>query len=429
VLAPLIVPPKPNLSQTTQLEIQKAKLLTTTTRTWSPAITESINQNSIDFEQNLAMAGALGQMEAMLILNSFNAATSSMINLYLSQINTGLVDGDYPLNPAAFHNPYFNSVGVVGNINISGDKISISNAQVTYTQYALDENGQVTTPLLMTAVDVNLAALVPTATQNSSFRFITTDVNRVETENFLLSFDGGDLTVSWNDTVDFSNPNIMISPPNEFSASLQGLFAQKQTELNPNPVSFSGGMTIGTTYLMIGEMDFSLNPSHINLQGEIADTVNSFAAELTFNFNNASSFMPVTHQWNRDGEDFQNWRDIDLSLTFTAQFNELPPVIVTLSADRTGLMGANLGASFEHGEFSIEVMAAISEDVAPAISFVVTASGTTNRITVYPDANGDGDVGTVVINNKVVGTIRPAPTMDGVLIVRYVDGSFETLNF
>jgi len=136
------------------------------------------------------------------------------------------------------------------------------------------------------------------------------------------------------------------------------------------------------------------------------------------------------------GETSDNYRIVSSSAEFTADFltedADLPPAKMTLSSSRSGLLAGDLTLTAEYD--NIKMILGITADLAKGAngidtpSLIVIDNDTNARLTIYPDFTDDDDiVGKVVINGNGVGTIEA--TSSGAVVVFFIDGTFESINF
>jgi len=126
-------------------------------------------------------------------------------------------------------------------------------------------------------------------------------------------------------------------------------------------------------------------------------------------------------------EDAENWRDLDGKLTMLAQLDELPEARVVASVDRYDYAAVTGSLTLSYDDVTIVVSGDINEEeknnLIGSVSVIVkTAKG---DLSIYPDVSTEELQGSVKVNGKVVGSI--SETDKGDLLVRYLDGTFETV--
>ncbi|MDH5229964.1 MAG: hypothetical protein OEZ58_06690 [Gammaproteobacteria bacterium] len=295
-------PTQTQIEPITSADIQTAKQMVTAVRTWTPKLQAELGQTAESFGQKLEDSMEFGQGGMADVGEVFFRAAQAMAELYLDQMQDGgLVDGDYPINDIIGFQDEYEMISATGNINISGNMLSISGGEIT-VYYYYNESVE------SAAATVDLALTVPTTTSGTDFNFAFSGTNKVENNLAKLYFDSGALNVKWNTAVDFSNPNIEPPMPSQVSASIKGGIEQKATEVNTNPIRFSGEAVLGTTYISefsyerydgysgyMPDSELNFAPSKITLSGELADNSNSITATAEFNFRNAATFQFPAH--------------------------------------------------------------------------------------------------------------------------------------
>jgi len=149
-------------------------------------------------------------------------------------------------------------------------------------------------------------------------------------------------------------------------------------------------------------------------------------------FTQNSGILPATLQWsNQCDEDEAHWRDVQGELTLNAQFNNLPEATITANLDRTGYEAATGSITFAYDDITLTLSGSgdgSTEEFDLSLLVTDTSSGSPARLTIYPDTESEKLEGSVVVNGVVVGTI--GEMHDGeMLIINYIDGSFESVVF
>ena len=187
------------------------------------------------------------------------------------------------------------------------------------------------------------------------------------------------------------------------------------------------------------------NLSKVTLSGEFNyGTGESILASAVANSDNAGSFIPDSD------EDEDNFRNLDIALSFNAQLTDMPLARFTLSAQRTGFedgiasMDISYGGAITStGEFSgaarrIQLQLDSQQDLDTIESNQIVISneqGIAITLGVNCDANEsqaecenkldeEGVHGTIMVGDDQVANIELA---DDIWLIRYVDGSFESL--
>jgi len=135
------------------------------------------------------------------------------------------------------------------------------------------------------------------------------------------------------------------------------------------------------------------------------------------------------------GESPDNYRKLNATMDFVGDFlteaADLPPANITLTAKRTGVVAAEVSASAKYD--NIELIFSIAGDASNGAkglelpSLVVIDSNTAARLTVYPDINDEKVTGNVIVNGNGIASIEG--TTSGAIIVRYINGEIQSLDF
>jgi len=150
-------------------------------------------------------------------------------------------------------------------------------------------------------------------------------------------------------------------------------------------------------------------------------------------FPGSSGVLPATLQWSNqcDDEDASHWRDIQGELSLKAKFDNLPEATITASVDRTGYEAASGAITFAYDDITLTLSGSgdgSTKEFDLNLLVTDTSSGSPARLTIYPDTESEELKGSVVVNGVVVGTI--GEMHDGeMLIINYIDGSFESVVF
>ena len=118
-----------------------------------------------------------------------------------------------------------------------------------------------------------------------------------------------------------------------------------------------------------------------------------------------------------------NFANLTLTLTMDLSLTGYPDTTAVLTANRTALEGGNLTATFAHQGQNITFVVSKADGATPGEGTltVTTPDGTKLAVTA-----SEGDTtGTVKVGDTTVGTVEE--TDSGLIIVRYSDGTFETL--
>lgn len=129
-------------------------------------------------------------------------------------------------------------------------------------------------------------------------------------------------------------------------------------------------------------------------------------------------------QWPVDqpDEDVNNFRKIrNISISFTAKLTGLPEAKFTLTGNRTGFEDGNANLKISYGGRSMEISAIVVEGSATGDISIVNQDG---AILVINVTDTDVLAGNVTYDGKEYATISD---VSGVIIFRYIDGSFESL--
>ncbi len=139
----------------------------------------------------------------------------------------------------------------------------------------------------------------------------------------------------------------------------------------------------------------------------------------------------VQYSYLEEGENIDNWRDVDGTLTMTANFNDLPEASIVASVDRYGYRAVTGSLTLKYSDVTIVVSGDIDandkDDIKGEASVIVKTSA--GELAIYPDLTIGGVRGSVKVNGVIVGTIREAGFNDEALIITYVNGEFETITF
>jgi len=122
-------------------------------------------------------------------------------------------------------------------------------------------------------------------------------------------------------------------------------------------------------------------------------------------------------------ESASNFADLTLTLTMDLTLTGHPGTTAVLTANRTAYQGGDLTATFSHAGQNITFVVSKADGATPGEGTltVTTPDGVKLAVTA-----SEGDTsGTLKVGNTTVGTVEE--TSSGLIIVRYSDGTFETL--
>ena len=133
-----------------------------------------------------------------------------------------------------------------------------------------------------------------------------------------------------------------------------------------------------------------------------------------------------------DDENADMWRDIDGSLTVSADYEGYPQAQITLNADRTAYEGFTASFNISYDGVSIVAQGSINvtedEDELDLDASIILTTSNGDKLEVYPNIVDQSLRGTIRVNGNVIGVIKPSPLDDDILIVTFVNGDIETVN-
>lgn len=176
-------------------------------------------------------------------------------------------------------------------------------------------------------------------------------------------------------------------------------------------------------------------PSHFDLTGAFSNTSNSAQVSVTAHLDNATTFDP-------EGDD--DVPQATATIAFDATLAGVPSARIVISATVTDIALSD-GPSFpdDRGPIGTVTMTALRGGNQvfrlQAISTAIVADSTIKTVSTVTDSTGatltvtnksgqdepDGIIGQVAVDGISVGTVRELST--GVIIIRYNNGTFETL--
>ena len=122
-------------------------------------------------------------------------------------------------------------------------------------------------------------------------------------------------------------------------------------------------------------------------------------------------------------ESTSNFANLTLTLTMDLSLTGYPDTTAVLTANRTALEGGNLTATFAHQGQNITFVVSKADGATPGEGTLTVTTPDGTKLAV---AASEGDTtGTVKVGDTTVGTVEE--TDSGLIIVRYSDGTFETL--
>ena len=133
-----------------------------------------------------------------------------------------------------------------------------------------------------------------------------------------------------------------------------------------------------------------------------------------------------------EGETMSNWRQLSAILEMSAELDSLPEATLSVDIERTGYAAASATVIISYDDISISVSGS-GDDTTDTLSASVVVSDVSDsenivKLTITPDTEADQFKGSVKVGSHVVGSMNEGLT-DDVLIVTYVDGSFESVTF
>jgi len=208
-----------------------------------------------------------------------------------------------------------------------------------------------------------------------------------------------------------------------------------------NPVSFHGDISLAGVKSSGSNLDdMTANPSNLSMAGTFSSqSGKSFAAEFNATMANASTFVPV----DTDGDETtSNWRRLSGNLTFAASHlvwidpndanivETLPDATIEIEATRTGYEAAEGSVTISYDDISI-LLSASGNGATDEFSGSMVVTDTSDaqspvQLTITPNPESDKLQGSVSVGSRVVGSINEDLT-DGLLIINYVDGTFESV--
>jgi len=158
-----------------------------------------------------------------------------------------------------------------------------------------------------------------------------------------------------------------------------------------------------------------------------------------------------------DGENQTTWRQVDMSLSFMAEFDSLPEAKVTIGINRISKRRYTVSLAVEDDQVNIKLQAGVKlwqiyrynkfthggfyagmlhSQLRNSINFnekdlglIVTDKSTNSRFFIHPTPKQENLVGKVIVNGNVVAKIGEENKIGDQLVVTYSDGTFESLAF
>ena len=221
--------------------------------------------------------------------------------------------------------------------------------------------------------------------------------------------------------------------------SFEGAFSIE----SESPTQYFG---VGAPVIIVDENgDDYTNLANVTLSGEFNfGTGKSILASAVANSDNAGAFVP-------SGEETEsNFQNLNVAISLNAQFNNMPLARFTLSAQRTGFEGGIVrmdisygGSISNNGEFSgaaqrIQLALDSQQDLDNIVSNQIIISneqGVAITLGISCDANDsqaecenklkdEGVRGAITVGDDHVADLDLA---DDLWLIRYVDGTFESL--
>jgi len=126
-----------------------------------------------------------------------------------------------------------------------------------------------------------------------------------------------------------------------------------------------------------------------------------------------------------DMETAESFLDATLTITGNIDLADHPEAILTMTADKTGLKAGSFTAKLGYDDKSMELIANTTDGTKGGTSGDLTFTNADNVTMKVTATNGSATNGSVIVGNKVVGVMEEIS--GGAMIIRYNDGTFESL--
>lgn len=346
---------------------------------------------------------------------------------YQIDASTLLYDTSGPLLEHALNN----TLKVAREAYISGQSVNLAtyfaSRSIPATGTATLTGNSVSVVGTINYTSVNVQLDFPDELNTTSF---TLTINHGVVENHMARIEiaSGDVTLNYGDTIDITpwldgSNTTELPDPDSGSMSLEVSFTEKNKydplsmsgSLNLNLVGAQGGS--GVIRDSFGDV-VQYNPESLSMSCKVSNsTGDSYGVVISATMANAGTFMPQANQ----AESESSYRDIrNISVSASAKFIYLPEATFTLSGARTGFDDGNASLKIAYVGRSIEIDTSIIDGSASGSVSVVNQDGAV----LHTNLTGGSILGNITYDGTVYARISDA---NGVKIIRYNDGSFESL--
>jgi hypothetical protein len=201
--------------------------------------------------------------------------------------------------------------------------------------------------------------------------------------------------------------------------------------LQAGGASFAGSATLTFVVLNSPPSDIGsdiptlakLSLSKIVLNGDFAAGGNSLSAELTLTVNNAAAFDTLGMVGYQTPESVNNFANATLSISLDLTLQGYPGTQATVSGNRTAFEGGDITVTFTHGGHSVTFVASKADGNTPGDGTLTVTNP--DGVKLVLTATEGAVSGTLKVNGAQVGSVQQ--TTNDLIIARYNDGTFETL--
>jgi len=421
-------------SRVTADDITDAKATIAHFRTWATALNETqqkiYQEKAQAYAEQLSMAEKLESAAVETVAQSLAKSIKALATVYRDKS-----DGSYDIAK------YIIGDEISGQVVKNGDTVSISEGVIDGA-----------------AVNVGLSL----KTTDKITYTLAFSPSTITAEKASLAIDTGSVSVKFSALIDDILNVDKTNNPLNFHLKIDASLSQVASDTNLNPISYQGFIEM----IGVENKHLGLRPAKLAFSGKLKNPNNGIGVAFEVNFRNAETFIPVPESARLQGaletsvEDDENkttWRQVDMSLSFMAEFDSLPEAKITIGINRISKRRYTVSLAVEDDQVNIKLQAGVKlwqiyrykkfsnggfyagllhRQLRNSINFneknlslIVTDKSTNSRFVIHPTPKQERLVGKVIVNGFVVAKIREEDKIGGQLVVTYSDDTFESLVF
>jgi len=408
-------------------DIATAKAMVEELRTWGDKLETDLTSGGDKFAGKLETIGSLNEEDIEAVVGGTVFGVAAMTVAYSTEQTDTLPSGTYTLSELAVEMDILD-VEVSGLVTVSGQNVSISGGNFD-------------------GATLNMSATMPVTT-GTTFS-VSIDSSTVSNDAAEMKINPSSASVTFGESVDLlaiaedETETMELPTPTKVALSLDVSLGHVETSTITDPVTFSGKLA-GS--MLVSEMSGrndgeteNANPESLTMEGIFSTASgDSFSAKFEAEMSNATTFVPVDDldgellYASGDDENEDMWRDINGSLTVTADYEDYPPAEIKLSADRTNYEGFSASFQISYDDVSIVAQGSIDatedEDNPDLDVSIILTTKAGNKLEIYPSIGLLGVRGAVKVNGNIIGVIKESRMNSDVLVVEYHNGDIETVN-